>query len=354
MPEDCQSNTVTWRNGLYSDWTIVVGPRRFQIHRLIFGSGERRSFMLVSAFKQPFENTISETDLSKALPEFTWTFFDNLLDYVYTGNVSLSATNWGPMLKFADVLQIPALHALCINEFDEILQVRTAVEVCKSVSLADLPEGVCAQVIQNVAETMAFRFTTGRCEGGLSPKQVLLDKIVSKPSAILEQRWFMRVLVDVLHQECLEVCTEDEVLDVLLLASKELSQEDTAMLKQTLRLAELSPAKLMEVAGLDIFSKAELVLAGMQRGFSAAPGGHWPKDVVRPEYRGATCMKFPRGRFRFLVRDPLMYQPEDLVTSCWKELASGFKCRLEVFPKGTRSTGDPFFIPTRLTSVTPP
>ena len=135
----------------------------------------------------------------------------------------------------------------------------------------------------------------------------------------------------------MDVCGEDDVLGVMLEVSKGLSAVDTAALKQTVRLAELSPARLIEVAQMDIFTKEELLLAGMQRGFSMRK---WPDSLKMHTDRGAT-LNWPNASFKVLVQNPLRYAQGEFVFSGWKSLSAGFKCGLKVYPKGTHITKQP-------------
>eukprot|EP00931_Biecheleriopsis_adriatica_P077734 TRINITY_DN51238_c0_g1_i1.p1 TRINITY_DN51238_c0_g1~~TRINITY_DN51238_c0_g1_i1.p1 ORF type:complete len:464 (+),score=46.31 TRINITY_DN51238_c0_g1_i1:66-1457(+) len=336
LPEDSDSKSITWRNGLYSDWCVVLGTQRFSVHKLTLASGDRRSLLMVAMFRQHLGGQPSETDLSESLPESSWPFFEMLLDYMYTGCLQLKPANWGPMVKFADVLQIPDLHALCMERYEEgdVLQVETAVGLSKSVCQAELPDNIHTQVLEHIAETLAPRFITGNCDAGANPWQVLVEGIRQNDHDSPLFRWFTKLLAEVLKQESLEICTEDDVLAVVFEVLPQVNPDSAEVLKQAVRLGELSHAKLLELAGMDVFSKQDLVLAGMQRCLIMAPSGLWPKDVEMPVFRGASTLEFPIGSFRFLVRDPLTFDRGQVLKSGWKNLPGGFKCCLLVRPQG--------------------
>ena len=46
-----------------------------------------------------------------------------------------------------------------------------------------------------MAETIASQFTTGKCEGGISPKHALLNAVAMQPLDGYESKWFLGQLL---------------------------------------------------------------------------------------------------------------------------------------------------------------
>jgi len=67
-----------WREGRFANWTVVLGDRRFKLHK--YNLAKASSFF-EAAMTEAYES--SETDLSEVLPKPTWECFEDVLDFIY-------------------------------------------------------------------------------------------------------------------------------------------------------------------------------------------------------------------------------------------------------------------------------
>lgn len=103
--------TLCWRNGHRSDWSLRLGQRTYAVHKAIVGYGQRASSLLKDAFDAGDRGARpTETDLSRMCPEAVWPLVDAVLDFVYTGKFELKTDALVGMLLWADVLQIKVLY----------------------------------------------------------------------------------------------------------------------------------------------------------------------------------------------------------------------------------------------------
>merc|ERR550532_2917004 len=69
---------LSWREGRFANWTLVLGERRFRLHKFLLA---RASGFLEGAMAEVYDS--SQTDLTGILPRPCWPFFEDLLDVVY-------------------------------------------------------------------------------------------------------------------------------------------------------------------------------------------------------------------------------------------------------------------------------
>lgn len=328
LPGDSDGARFTWRDGLHSDWTLLLGQRPFKVHKVVVGTGERRSHFLVAAFRKQFAET-SETCLSGVLLEACHDHFEDLLDYFYNGELVLNGSNWASMMKMADALQIRSLHELCASEFGSCLSPSNAVEICSSTVNVGLEDSVRSQVFDRAIEAIAPQFLSGT-NGQHAPSHQLREEVRRCKGG-----WAAKLLAGTLAQDCLEIVHEDDVFDLVQQAVPSLSSADAATLWSSCRLAALSPRKLLEAAQVEEIPRTALAWAGVLRSQDFRPNLPAPPGLVAYGPR-LSCHKL-----QFLVAHPLSQKQGEMVSSPWKRLPAGFRFCLEVFPRGTDETGTP-------------
>lgn len=98
---------AAYESGLFSDWTVVLGDKKWPVHRIILSQhSEFFKAQCKSEWCPP------ESDLSNLLPPPLWSHFSALLRWVYAKRGE-SASLDDPVagLAFADILQINDLHS---------------------------------------------------------------------------------------------------------------------------------------------------------------------------------------------------------------------------------------------------
>jgi len=73
-----RSQPPSWREGLFSNWTVVLGDRRFRLHKFNLA---RASAFLEGAMAEAYES--SESDLTEVLPKPCWPYVEDLFDAIY-------------------------------------------------------------------------------------------------------------------------------------------------------------------------------------------------------------------------------------------------------------------------------
>lgn len=75
------SDRVSWREGRLANWTVVLGEKRFKLHKFILA---KASTFFEGALCEAYGGgKKDETDLTRVLPERVWPFFPDLLDAIY-------------------------------------------------------------------------------------------------------------------------------------------------------------------------------------------------------------------------------------------------------------------------------
>jgi len=123
--EPCSSMGFSWREEGFSDFDCKLGERTYKLHRVILATGPRsaRYFKAILNEAHPFkESTHRKSDLSELLPQACWSYFEMFLDFVYMSNVTFTPENICPLLKIADILDVPELLMQGANALDDMIQ----------------------------------------------------------------------------------------------------------------------------------------------------------------------------------------------------------------------------------------
>lgn len=76
----------TWREGLFSDWTLQVDDARYKIHKFLFACGPRSSEFLKTSFLQKGFASTHVTVLDHLPTEVKQkAVMETMLDHVYEG-----------------------------------------------------------------------------------------------------------------------------------------------------------------------------------------------------------------------------------------------------------------------------
>ena len=103
---------LSWRTARLSDWTLLLGNKRYDVHTAVLGDGAHCSEFLHAQFAH-WE--AKETNLSELLPSLCWPAFESVLDFSYTGVIELSPENAVLVFKIAHVLQMRVLAQKVID-----------------------------------------------------------------------------------------------------------------------------------------------------------------------------------------------------------------------------------------------
>lgn len=338
VAEDANSARASWRDGQHGDWTLRIGSRSFNVHKIIVSTGERRSLFLDAAFRKPCGET-AETDLTDLLPASCHAMFEDLLDYFYGEALELAAESWGAFMKIADVMQVPALHTLCISKCDGLMEAGNPIDVYASAVACCLKEEWQFQVLRLAADILAPKFTSGRARAGQSYNEAIVQ------ACLQGHDWAFHLLQEVLPQDDLEVCSEDEVCNTIQQVIRSESSAAARKLWRCCRLEHLSAAKLLEVAAIEDIPREMLAWAIVCKGQEIGPGAPAPSGFSfagpRLAYARQSCQGLLVNSIRLLIKDPCTYAKGQEVYSEWRRLHGDFKFRLRVFPQGTEYTNGP-------------
>lgn len=316
MPEEKDTLRRSWRTGVHSDWTLELGQQRFAIHKVIVATGERASAFLAASFRKHCGQG-ERTDLTDLVPKSCWPHFEALLDYIYTGEISIAVENWGAFAKMADLLQIGALFHSCVEIGSDLITPDTAAKIVADVVELQIGGDLQQQVVQLAVHEMAPRFSSYKHAD-----------LVGLPLQVFES---------LLRRDDLEVTNEDQVFDFLLKISADLGQAEMKQLWRCCRLQHLSVEKRLDLASISEIPKEAVVLAFAQQG--ATPRRHVPLPAWAQGWGEATS---PRGReITFVIANPASYAHKRNLRSPMHRLCDHFSWRLLVFPLGTESTGTP-------------
>jgi len=270
LPSDADTELPSWRTGLHSDWKLILGTTTYPVHKVLTGHGPRAAAFLCSAFTTgqqlasgacvPRDDEAAsgsgESDLSHILPEQVWSVFNEVLDFVYTGELQLTDKNAVPLLRCADALQIKSLFVLCVEGINELLCVVSA-----PLLLADagtLLGGALAEQIMRAAQ------------------DVIADNFDAYTAVDL-RRTPVDQLAQILKRDDLSIMHENEVFDCVFDISRALEaeakdagegseiaisiQSAVAKLWQTVRFGALSNSYILKASQVDAIPKMALIWA---------------------------------------------------------------------------------------------
>jgi hypothetical protein len=114
--------TASWQ----SDWTIILGDWRYNVHRIHLASSD--------FFKGCFGFPTPETNLTKILPHLCHNIVDGILDYMYGEEIMLKTETLAAYAKAAHILQIANL--ISKQGFWDVSGVLLTMVVCGCVHLS--------------------------------------------------------------------------------------------------------------------------------------------------------------------------------------------------------------------------
>jgi hypothetical protein len=180
--EHCQAS---WRQGVFSDWMVVLGSRRFQVHRYQLAVGPQSSafffheFQLAKRLTGQTEQRCTRIDLARSLlcqgcstarctcsstlateidqlnDEFA-DGFELVLEHLYEGTFRPSEATLLVLWRLVDFLQIPALIKQLEAYFERILSPVNA--ACFLVECQRLGFNTSSSVLQRCFASMCAHF----------------------------------------------------------------------------------------------------------------------------------------------------------------------------------------------------
>eukprot|EP00929_Paragymnodinium_shiwhaense_P098110 TRINITY_DN59651_c0_g1_i1.p1 TRINITY_DN59651_c0_g1~~TRINITY_DN59651_c0_g1_i1.p1 ORF type:complete len:642 (+),score=91.07 TRINITY_DN59651_c0_g1_i1:118-2043(+) len=357
LPSDADMELPSWRTGLHSDWRLNLGGQTYNVHKVLTGHGPRASAFLCSAFTTGqflatgLLNTCTtgaaadasarstqaagenETDLSHILPEPVWPLFEELLDYIYTGELKLHEKNAVPLLRCADALQIRALFHECVKAINDLLSVESAPRMLGDAA-ALLGGAPSEQILSAAADVIADHFEKYSTEDLLKIPVAQLISILKRDdlSVLHENEVFDCVLhitarldqqepdvarpndLDGASETCMPRASSEAPVEqhpaeleapvhAPMPPSPAGARDDVSKLWQTVRFGALSSNYIIRAAQIDAIPKTVLILSqtlhrkcgnNAQLGVGAVQEHHvegWPLGPLRPRkpFKGLTC-----------------------------------------------------------------
>jgi len=317
LPQD-QELKRTWRGSEHADWTLILGHEEYRIHKVIAATGEYASHFLAGAFRRHCGKQNS-TNLTDLIPQRCWQNFEAVLEFLYSGEVALTADNWAAMLKMSDLLQIVSLYKKCVELGGELCSKESAPRLAADTVELQLGSELEEQVVQMALDVITPSFMS----------------YLPKDLAILP----VKVLQQLLRRSDLEVLNEGIVFRFLLFLNNEnvLELEDFPELWKCCRLEELSQESVLEAAKIPHVPKEAFAWALAQKAFSASS-----QPLAAPAWACEWIGKARRGReILFKVRNPVDFLNGRGLRSPEHQLDDKFKWSLLVYPMGTEVTGHP-------------
>lgn len=197
----------TWRDGSFSDWSVQVGDKKYNLHRLMLARASHffESHMSMAARTEAQDGTAtSGSDLSEVLPQSCHSAFEDALDFIYSENQAgfeAPASKALLLLKIADILGIGGL-------FDAMGR---RIEVAFSETAPVLLEQYCRFHIPGTDDGAALRRIR---EGAVTLIVQKFQPFLANPDmkkAML--RLPVNVLVEILEADDLRAASEDVVFE---------------------------------------------------------------------------------------------------------------------------------------------
>ena len=140
-------------NQRFCDVTVVVKGEEFQAHKIVLAAASPFFLSLLeSQMKERTENMIKIE-----LEEATASVMEEVLAYVYTGNVSLTEENGHDLIATADFLLLPGLEAMA----EDFLKLHLTIENCvfnyyfgEKYQCCGLKEESCKMINENFRKVM--------------------------------------------------------------------------------------------------------------------------------------------------------------------------------------------------------
>lgn len=230
LPKEKEEFNRSWRTGSLSDWTLVLGPNKFRVHKVLVATGERASAFLAASLRNNFAKR-EQTDITDIVPRQCHRVFETLLDFIYDADISLTVENWAPMMKLADALQVGSLYTKCIEIGPSLITADSAPRIVQEASELQLGGELQLEVEEIALDEMTNRFTSYSA----SSLQILPTKVLR------------RLLV----RDDLEVQNEDQVFDFLVDCKSLKQKAEMAELWSCCRLHLLSPERVLEIGTAD-------------------------------------------------------------------------------------------------------
>lgn len=202
-------NTLSWRDGRFSDWTVQVGEKAYHLHAFLLARASLffESHMSMEARTKGEGSGSSGSDLTEVLPSSCHSAFEDALDFMYSENQAgfeAPASKALLLLKIADILGIGGL-------FDAMGR---RIEAAFSETAPLLLEQYCRFHIPGTDDGAALRqIREGAVELIVRKFQPFLTNHEMKTALL---RLPARVLAEILEADELLVACEDAIFDFVL------------------------------------------------------------------------------------------------------------------------------------------
>lgn len=327
--------SISWRTGHLSDWTLILGERRFSTHRAILA---RASEVLAASMHASYGST--STDLTGLLPPVTHCVFEYVLEEIYEGSCEVDDTQLVLLFAVADILGMKGLFDRALARIKERIKLR-AISFLQDVR--QLPPSEHLRRVAAAARSCVARDFSRHCK----PEFGSLSQLPQEDVAA------------VLASEDL-AAREDEVFDFLLSYAGEGTQgscnacsAQEADLWRHCRLAFVSQDRLLKLRArvsaegacqgtvrvlMDALSyRTTLDRSVLDRDLKEALESSYPRAWLEP--RRPRHIDPPReNELDFIVHIPRepdkVYPKGHCIRSAQKEMEGGVLASILVFPNG--------------------
>ena len=107
---------------IHSDFTLVCEDKSFPCHKAILASRSE-------TFKKMFSASMVEAQSGQADLKMKVETVEAMLEFIYTGKVTVKATNESELLEAADMYQLPGLVAHVFNQFKTLDSVEKVADI---------------------------------------------------------------------------------------------------------------------------------------------------------------------------------------------------------------------------------
>lgn len=332
-----------WREGRWSDWTVRVGHRQYNLHAFTLA----RSSLFFESHMNVAQQTgqrSKESDLTAVIPEACYDAFEDALDFVYSDNqlgFQIPETKALLLLKISDILGMMKLFEACKARVQDAVQ-EYAPLLLEQFCRFYIPGTNDSEALQQVSH-VSTKLIIGNFQQYLGQEQCR-EALLRLPTDVLSE---------ILCADDLAISSEDVVFDFVMQyveaardRGNKLQDCDLIELWKCVRWQYIGSAKFtdfMETGKSSLLSPDALIQAFAARmeelepeaGYKAERGaGKLLKRTVRPDDIPPPCstdidfcIHFGNSE-RFALGQPLRSEPTKI---------GDLVLRVLVFPCGTKT-----------------
>lgn len=153
MCDNWQKNFKAWPdNNKFTDFQFIVGPEKivFHAHKMIFAASSPE-------FENVFyllESNLKEIELPDTSPEI----FKDFINFIYTGQITITAGNVGNLLKLSTMYLISILTEKCKQFLEENVDKKNVLKFLDLSSIYELPvlESKCLKIIEQGSSNIIY------------------------------------------------------------------------------------------------------------------------------------------------------------------------------------------------------